>query len=92
MLQWKAEKFEMYAFALAGNAVVVLSGNGDRAEYYPVYSTSWAVKVFNRTDGSLLWEKPLPSAPLLNGLCIDREGGIVAALANGDIAYFAAPK
>ncbi len=91
MQQWRTEKLEMYAFALAGNAAVVLSGDGDRTAYEPLYSNSWALKAFDRKEGSLLWEQPLPSEPLLNGLCIDRDGGIIVTLRNGDVARFAAP-
>ncbi len=83
MQQWRTEKLEMYAFALAGNAAVVLSGDGDRTAYAPLYSEKWALNVFDRADGSLLWEQPLPSEPLLNGLCIARDGGIIVTLRNG---------
>jgi hypothetical protein len=39
----------------------------------------------DKKDGHILWQQPLPSEPLLNGLLIDRKGSIIVVLKDGGI-------
>jgi len=91
MRLWRTDKIEMYAFALAGNAVVVLCGDGDLTQYVPVHNKSWSIKALSRNDGEVLWERRLPGEPLLNGLCIDRNGSVIVCLLDGRIMCFGVP-
>jgi len=90
MRTWRAEKLEMYAFALSADAVVVLCGDGDRTQYVAVPSQTWSVKSLDRNTGSPLWEQELPGAPLLNGLCITRNGNVIVTLVDGRVLCFGA--
>jgi len=58
---------------LAANAVVFLTGDGNR----------WRVVAVNRADHTLLWDVELPGHPLLNGLALTRAGSVLAPLNDG---------
>ena len=43
----------------------------------------WTVAAVSREDGKILWEHALPAEPMLNGLCIDRDGRAIVTLRDG---------
>lgn len=85
--QYRDEWVQVNAVALAANAVVIaraVEAPGSRGEDASDYEP-WTVAALSRVDGSVLWEYELPCEPMLNGLCIDRQGRVVVALRDGGV-------
>jgi len=85
MTAWGPFDGDLFGLVLARNAAVVT--HGKRPKYNQDYS-EWRIAALERKDGKTLWGLELPSAPLLHGLCIDRNGHAIVALANGRIVCF----
>ena len=79
-----ANKFEALSLALAPNAVVTVARYQDLRRAVPQYFLT----ALNPKTGKQLAQIELPSEPLPGGLLIDREGRIVVALLNGNLACF----
>jgi len=76
--QWPVIQDEVYAIALAKNAVVISGRRKNTAG--PCF-----VAAHSRADGKVLWKVDLPAEPRLGGLAIDRDGRIIFALTDGAI-------
>ena len=75
---WERQ-LDPYALALTNNEVVAV---------HRVATDAWQVTVLDRTEGEERWHQPLPSEPLLNGVCLNRNGDILVTLTDGRIACF----
>ncbi len=62
-----------------------------QASERPPKDKVWSLLGQSRTDGATLWEQPLPSEPVRDGLCIQRDGRIIVPLRNGGVACYGAP-
>jgi hypothetical protein len=82
MRRWRAD-LDLYAVCLTADAVVAVCGNGDTTSYVPRPATEWHVAAFGRTDGDRFWEVGVPFEPLLDGLCVDREGRVILSGMDG---------
>jgi outer membrane protein assembly factor BamB len=71
---WEYDCVGSVAMAVCKNAVVVASKS--------------EIAALSLQDGKVLWNKPLPSAPVSYGLAVDRDGRIVVALRDGRILCF----
>jgi len=76
--QWPVIQDEVYAIALAKNAVVI-TGRGKNTAG-PCF-----IAAHSKSDGKVLWKVDLPIEPRLGGLAIDRDGRIIVALTDGAI-------
>jgi hypothetical protein len=85
-VKWEQPQYEILSVAVAGNAVVaVCELPKENAQNSP-----WAVCAFDKEKGNVVWEKPLSSEPLLNGLLVDRDGRVVVVLQNGSVVCYGA--
>lgn len=73
----------IYSVVLADNAALVVWGNGMADEI----RTKWTMAAMNREDGKELWKISLPSEPVLNGLCVTRNGDLALTLADGRLLF-----
>jgi outer membrane protein assembly factor BamB len=71
---WEREYPEGVAIAVAGNAVVM----AQRSQ----------VTAVDLNSGELLWSHVLPSAPVPWGMCVNRTGGVVLTLEDGQVLCF----
>ena len=46
-------------------------------------SDRWRLSAFDRQTGDDLWDAPLPSEPVLNGIAIAADGTVLVALRDG---------
>jgi outer membrane protein assembly factor BamB len=76
--RWPAISEEVYAIAVARNAVLMTGTPRGRAQ--PCF-----VAARSKTDGKVLWKVDLPAEPALGGLAIDRAGRAVVALQDGSL-------
>ena len=74
-----------YGLILSANAVLVLSEAPWKVRLPAREDRSWSVTALDRTAGRRLWEVQLPGEPILNGLCLDRDGRAIVALADGSL-------
>jgi outer membrane protein assembly factor BamB len=83
---------QINALALTTNAVVITRGiqKTSGSNLIDDYS-AWTVMALARGSGAVLWEYTLPCEPMLNGLCIDRAGRVIATLRNGGAVCVGAP-
>ena len=79
------QKRETYGLALAANAVLVLSETPWKVRHPAMADRSWSVAALDRNDGRPLWEEKLPGEPILNGLCLDRNGSVIVTLTDGSV-------
>jgi outer membrane protein assembly factor BamB len=89
--QWLLDSHRAYAVALSENAVVAALGTAAPAEMpgkgiMQIVPTSWCVVALDRATGNAMWTQPLPSEPVMDGLCIARDGSVVAQLLDGSVA------
>ena len=89
MHQWLLDTHRAYAVALTRNAVVAAHGTMAHPEKLrrvdPVVPTQWHVSALDRVTGKELWRLPLPSEPVVDGLCIARDGSVVIQLLDGGL-------
>jgi len=83
--KWEADSPGTRALAMAKNAIVLAcltSGRGQEPQ--------WSVRAYEKESeqGRVLWERPLPGEPVLNGLLVDREGRVVVVMMDGSIVCF----
>jgi len=71
---WSYDCKDSVALAVCSNAVVVAKKS--------------EIAALNLEDGSVLWSQAVPSAPVLWGLAIDRNGRTVVTLEDGQILCF----
>ncbi len=71
---WSYDCKESVAIAVCKNAVVV----ANRTE----------IVALGLKDGEALWSQPVPSAPVLWGLAVDRDGRIIVTLEDGKVMCF----
>jgi len=71
---WGYDCKESVAVAVCSNAVVVARKS--------------EIVVLNLQDGKILWSQPVPSAPVLWGLAVDRDGRIIVTLEDGRVLCF----
>jgi len=84
--QWEWDlKRNICGLILSTNAVVVLSETPWKVRVPAPADRSWSVVALSRTDGRLLWEVKLPGEPIINGLCLDRDGRVIVALTDGGL-------
>ena len=83
-------ELEIVAITMAEDAVVVLGKGQSRNRAH----ATWWLSAVNKDNATAywFWRFPLPSAPLPEGLAIDREGKVIVAMLNGDILRFAPQK
>ena len=75
---------QVNAVVLASNAVVITRGIQKKSGNTLINDYSkWTVAALARATGGVLWECDLPCEPMLNGLCIDRNGSAIVTLRNG---------
>jgi outer membrane protein assembly factor BamB len=80
MKRWKNPPLGcIYSVVLAGNAALVVWGDGASDGI----QTKWTLTAMNREDGKELWKISLPSEPVLNGLCVTRDGDLALTLTDG---------
>jgi outer membrane protein assembly factor BamB len=79
--RWGPVEGEVLALAMGANAVAIVSETPRESGAVP----TWEVRALDKKDGHILWQQPLPSEPLLNGLLIDRKGSIIVVLKDGGI-------
>ncbi len=87
MCLWGPVDYDMYGLALAKNAVLVAHVKMQEGRP-PEYSLA----ALDRRKGELLWECLLPGEPMLNGLCVDRRGRVIAALTDGVVVACGGPE
>lgn len=89
MSRWRRDDLDLNAVAVAANAIVVTHGDspGNRT---PFEEWAWHVAVLDTGDGHTLWEQPLPSQPLHQGLALDRDGNILVMLLDGSLVRYGA--
>ena len=75
---WPASQDEVYAIAIAKNAVVV-TGRGRNAPE-PCF-----IAARSKSDGKILWTLNLPAEPTLGGLSIDGDGRALISLRDGSL-------
>jgi outer membrane protein assembly factor BamB len=89
MHQWLQDAHRTYAVALTANAVVVAAGTMDGADKIPRSAPTspnrWHCAAFARADGKELWRAVLPSEPVVDGLCIARDGTAIVQLLDGGV-------
>jgi len=89
MQQWMLDTHRCYAGALSANAVVAAYGTmedlGKIKEFKNMVPSSWSVTALDRATGKELWKQPLPSEPVLDGLCIARDGSVIVQLLDGGV-------
>jgi hypothetical protein len=79
--RWKAEAFvQCTALAVAKNAVVL--GGADHQRNGP---TTYGLLALDLASGQKLWSVPLPAAPTIFGIAIDRQGRVIASLEDGSV-------
>nr|MBC8218388.1 PQQ-binding-like beta-propeller repeat protein [Planctomycetota bacterium] len=71
---WTYDCRDGVAFAVARNAVVV--------------AKKTEIVALNLADGKVLWSRPLPGAPVIWGVAIDRDGRAVVTLEDGRVLCF----
>ena len=80
---WQHNWFETTdAIVVAGNATVIaglLPDTTQRREIVP------AILALNIDDGTVLWSHRMPERVVKWGLAVDRHGGILVSLNNGDV-------
>jgi outer membrane protein assembly factor BamB len=74
-------RLEVVSLALSSNAVVVVARLHLRNRTQP----QWIAGAVDVKDGKRLFRHELPSAPLPDGLLVDRKGRVVVTLLNGDV-------
>lgn len=80
---WQRNWFETTdAIVTAGNAVVVAGLIPDAAQNRDIVP---AILALNLDDGSVLWSHSLPERVVKWGLAVDRNGGVLVSLSNGDV-------
>ncbi len=95
MGQWMLETHRTYAVALAANVVLATYGIMEDPDqhifrtYNNVVPTKWFATALDRTTGKELWKQPLPSEPVLDGLCIAHDGSVIVQLLNGSVLCIA---
>ena len=50
-----------------------------------VVPTKWFLAALDRDTGKKLWQQPLPSEPVYDGLCIARDGSVIVQLLDGGL-------
>ena len=83
---WETSGCEPFSIALASDVVVATLGKTPKE--YNGSPTEWWLSIRSRDDGKELWRKDLPSAPLVGGLALDRDGTILCPMADGSIIAF----
>jgi len=78
--KWRLQGRNAVALAVAANAVVAVCDNRP--------DKGWVVCALDKKDGRTLWERALPSQPVLNGLLVDRNGCVIVALKDGTLVCF----
>lgn len=81
--KWEFSQYEIVSVVVAGNAVICAcqkSGN------------KWVVVAFDKKTGRSVWEKPLSSEPVANGLTIDRDGRVIVAMEKGMVVCYGTKK
>ena len=79
---WEIKPMEQpMAIAVGANAVLVAGNSGKTAGA----EADHVLAAHSLKDGSLLWSRPLPAAPIWWGLATDRAGRIFAALQDGSV-------
>ena len=73
---WPASQDDVYAIAVAHNAVVVTGRKRNVPE--PCF-----IAARSKSDGKILWTLNLPGEPTLGGLSIDRDGRVLVPLRDG---------
>jgi hypothetical protein len=97
MHQWLLDSHYTYAVALSANAVVVANGMQTKSEKMaahwlsnvPAYvPDTFTLQACDRQTGKVLWQHPLPSEPVLDGISIARDGSVVVQMLDGGVLCF----
>jgi outer membrane protein assembly factor BamB len=76
--RWPVSQDDVYAIAVAQNAVVATGRSRGAPE--PCFITARS-----KSDGKILWKLNLPAEPALGGLSIDRDGRALVSLRDGSL-------
>ena len=87
--RWAGMAHDLNAMALAADAVVVAEAEkwDGKAQRF----TGWRVTALDRSSGQELWGVPLPSEPLIGGLCVNRQGQVLVTMTDGSLACVGKP-
>jgi len=77
----QANKFEAVSLAVCPTTIVAVLKYQSRHRAQP----EWYVVAFNAENGESHFEHKLTSAPLPDGLLVDRDGQIIVCMLNGDV-------
>ena len=82
--RWGPVDAEVLGLAIAANAIIIICEDHQGSGTTP----GWQIRALDKKDGHILWQQAIPSAPLLNGLLIDRKGRAIVVLKDGGIVCF----
>ncbi|MEW6355161.1 MAG: PQQ-binding-like beta-propeller repeat protein [Planctomycetota bacterium] len=82
--KWGPVEGNVLSLAMCRNAVVMVCQEPAEGEA----AAAWVLRAHDKGDGRILWQQPLPSEPMLNGLTIDRNDRVLAALMDGGLVCF----
>ncbi len=84
--QFEEQWVQVNGVVLAKNAAVFTRGYVDQeVRRERLEFKKWSVIACERETGKIIWEHELPEEPMLNGLCIDRDGRVIVTLRDGSV-------
>ena len=82
---WGPVDYDINAAAIASDVVALVAGTHTAKS--PWVPDGWQIATLDRS-GTSLWQANLPAEPMNDGLCIDHNGRVIVAMANGSLACF----
>ncbi len=91
VFRWSRTTFQEYAaVAFAENAILVAGVNW--IGHGPEARADGGIAALDIVDGRVIWQRPLPAAPVMFGVAIDREGQVLVSLQGGRLICLGAAR
>jgi len=72
-------------------SVRLMDATEEVARHKPVVPTKWYVSALDRATGKAIWNQPLASEPVYDGICIARDGSVLVQRLGGSVVCVAKP-